>query len=283
MTAKTILIVIGISVYGVSSVFAIVSLMSPRITNERLVHALTAVAAILITMVLILHGFKAGRIPVFGRFEALACYSLAVTISYLHLAKHHHLRGISAILLPYVTAMLIIGGKSLNENTISIADGGQNIWLALHILAAFTGYALFTLASILAAVYLMQDYNLKHKLFGNVFQKFPPLETLDGLMCRQIGFAFLMLSLSMAAGAVLVRLSGGGSEWLTDPKITATIATWIVYAILLHLRVHSDQHGKKIAIATILGLICVLFTFIGVHLITESVHNFISSGIVEGA
>lgn len=73
----------------------------------------------------------------------------------------------------------------------------------------------------------------------------------------------------------MVRLSAEAEKWITDPKVMATAATWIAYAILVHMRTRADRHGKKVALATIAGLFFVLFTFFGVHLIAESVHDFV--------
>jgi len=78
----------------------------------------------------------------------------------------------------------------------------------------------------------------------------------------------------MLLGVRLVHLIGGRLEWLSDPKVATTGATWIVYALLLYLRGSAGHHGRKIAIATLLGLLLVLFTFVGVGLLADSRHAF---------
>jgi ABC-type transport system involved in cytochrome c biogenesis permease subunit len=94
-------------------------------------------------------------------------------------------------------------------------------------------------------------------------------------MHRQMGIGFLMLTASIVFGVRLVDLSGGGAEWFSDPKVAATLATWCVYALLLHLRGNVDRHGRKMAVATLIGLSLILFTFVGVHLLAESRHSFV--------
>jgi ABC-type transport system involved in cytochrome c biogenesis permease subunit len=223
---------------------------------------------------LIARGIHAGRFPAFGQLEAVTWYVLALVAAYLQMNMRHNMRGIAVVLLPYVTALLIaasIASKSVMELNAPI----PGLWLSAHVVAAFAGYALCTLASVLALTYLIQDYNLKHKRLGAVFQRLPALETLDDLMRQQIGLAFLMLSISIVFGFVMARLSTDADKWLTDPKVAATIATWMTYAVLLHIRTRADRHGRRIALATIASLLLILFTFCGVHLVSESLHDFV--------
>ena len=84
----------------------------------------------------------------------------------------------------------------------------------------------------------------------------------------------------MLLGITMVWQNGGGEEWLTDPKIGATVLTWILFAILVHMRSGAGRHGRNLAVVTIAGLLCLLFAFVGVHLVTDSVHGF--AGILPG-
>ncbi len=277
MDVEMLLTWVGIGFYGVASVLAAWSIMRPTEANERKILLLVIGGALPLAVVLVIHGFKSGRMPVFGRFEALTFYGLAVTLTYLSAAIRHRMRGISGILVPYMTMLFILGAPAIGVNVV-LKMKWPAIWLNLHVLAAFAGYAVFTMASVLAVVYLVQDHNLKHKNFGLTFERLPSLETLDSMMRRQIGFAFVMFTASIIFGGVMISLSGEAVKWLRDPKIVATAATWIVYAILLHFRISGDRHGRKVALATIVGFVFVLFAFLGVHLVAESLHDFVLAG-----
>jgi len=131
------------------------------------------------------------------------------------------------------------------------------------------------LAGVLASAYLVQDRNLKHKRFGLVWERLPALETLDHLMGWQLGLGFLLLTGSILLGITQIWRNSGGGEWLTDPKVGATAVTWILFAVLVHMRASAKRHGRNMAVVTIAGLLCLLFAFIGVHLVTNSVHSFV--------
>jgi ABC-type transport system involved in cytochrome c biogenesis permease subunit len=215
-----------------------------------------------------------GRIPAFGVFEALVWYAFAVTVAYISLAARHETRGVCGFLLPFVT-VVVAGSLPAIATPVVVEPGIQSAWLGLHIATAFLGYGFFTLESVLALAYLVQDGNLKRKSFGALFQRLPSLEALDHLMREQISVAFVLFSFSLAMGVVLAHQRNWGAAWVTDPKVAGAAATWLVYALLFHLRLAADRHGRRMAQVALAGLACVLVTFFGVHLLTSSLHEFI--------
>jgi ABC-type transport system involved in cytochrome c biogenesis permease subunit len=276
MTAgiETVLAVGATTLYGAASVLAVLSLVRPGARRERGALLLLAGGALPLLAVLVIRGIRAGCIPSFGWFDALACYTMAATGVYLFTMARRYTPGIAGLIIPYLTAILLCGTPALRPE-VGPPPSAQGLWLALHVVAAFTAYAVFTLGSVLAAAYLVQDHNLKHKYFGAVWERLPSLEALDHLMSRLMGLAFLLLSVSIILGFVLVHRTGGGDEWFTDPKVAATLATWVLFAVLVHMRASADRHGRGVALVTVAGLACLLFAFVGVHLIADSVHAFL--------
>lgn len=276
MSPEFVLALAGIVLWSVASLISVVRLIGPVRSKGGTI--ITALGTLCIVLALAFRGVNQGRIPAFGRFETLSVYAAMLSVAYLYSASRYDTRGISAIILPYVVAVAALAMPGLAVSPQIDPELGS-IWLTLHIVTAFAGYAVFTLASILAGAYLVQDWNLKRKHFGALFQRLPSLETLDQLMYSQVSAAFVTFSVSILLGVLLTYLVGWGTKWMTDPKVVATGATWALYAILFHLRARADRHGRRIALVTLLGLICILFTFLGVHFVADSVHDFaISSG-----
>ena len=50
--------------------------------------------------------------------------------------------------------------------------------------------------------------------------------------------------------------------------------TWIIYGVYLHLRINRKWNGKAAAIFSIVGFICVIFTYIGVNTFLPGVHSY---------
>ncbi len=268
---------VGIGLYCLASVWSIRGLMSSVNVRPRPVVMALVVGSMALLGVLLLRGIAASRLPVFGRFEALTVYSLVVTGAFLLISLRHRMRALSALLVPYATLLLLVGATASGQE-VRVDVPFDTFWLGLHVSAAFSGYALCTLAGVLGLAYVIQDNNLKRKRLGLLFERLPSLETLDHVMATQIGAAFIMLTLSVAFGARLVHLSGGGAEWLRDPKVLSTLATWGIYAVLMHMRTNADRHGKGMAIIALAGLLFVLFSFLGIHVVADSVHSFMVGG-----
>ncbi|MCE9616662.1 MAG: cytochrome c biogenesis protein [Lentisphaerae bacterium] len=275
---ESILTLVGIALYAAASTLAVAALLraSRRVENSSLL--LAAAGAIPFLIVLLFHGMKAGHMRPLTRFEAFSVYSVFLTAAYLFsCVKRNRLRGLAAIVVPYITFVLILG-LPVERSEVVLAPKVQNIWLRIHIVSAFIGYASFSLAGLLAVAYLIQDRNLKRRRFGGLTTRLPALETMDRLMSIQVGVAFLMLTVSIVLGVLLVRLTGGGGEWVTDPKVVATVLTWCVFAILVHMRAWANRHGRRVAFVIIMGVLCLLFTFVGVQVISDSVHDYLMVG-----
>lgn len=101
----------------------------------------------------------------------------------------------------------------------------------------------------------------------------PSLERLDLISYRAIALGFLFLTLVMVTGAIWAE-QAWGRYWAWDPKETWSFITWIIYAIYLHLRLTKGWSGKRAAIFSVIGFICVLFTYIGVNTLLPSIHSY---------
>jgi len=255
-----------------ASVVSVVSFVRSTDLWERRGLQLLFLAAGTLGIGLAVRWFNSGLLPVISQFEVVAFYTFVITIVYLVNAIRYDTRNLSVILIPYVTVLLFIAVLH-SRATPHLDPHMRSIWLNVHILAALVGYASFTLACVLGVSYLLQDRNLKQKRFGPLFRKLPALETLDRLMSGQIAFAFVVFTVSIGLGILLTHLNRWGTRWLTDPKIIATVLTWFIYAVLFYLKVSARHHGRKIAIITIVGFCGILFTFFGVNLFTQTMHN----------
>jgi len=268
---------LGIACYVAASLLAGGLLIWRKPRGERASHVLLGLGATVMATLLLFGWSRAGALMVFTRFDAMSCYAIALSLAYLLLTASSRSRGLAGLLMPVAT-LILLSGLSARGSGATPPVPVQGSWLALHVATAFAAYGVFTLASVSAAAYLIQDGNLKRKRFGVVWERLPSLEALDQNMSRLVGVAFLLLTCSVVLGAALVRLSGGGDAWFTDPKVAATIATWILLAVFVHLRASSDRHGRGVALMALAGLACLLFAFVGVHVVSNTLHAFLLVG-----
>ncbi|MDE0839135.1 MAG: cytochrome c biogenesis protein CcsA, partial [Kiritimatiellae bacterium] len=222
------------------------------------------------------HWMQKGEAFTIGRFESLACYAFLLTLAYVFLVRRRDTQLLAGLLAPLITIVLLLGGGPMFVSEGDVSFYAHNLWVGTHVGSALISYALFSLAAVVAVAYLVMDHNLKNKRLDGLFARLPSLETLDGFLAWQVGIAFASLTLSILIGGLLVRLSGGGEEWITDPKIIATSVAWAVYAVLVHLRASLGRRGRSLAVICVIGASCMLFAFVGVALFTESLHRGVS-------
>ena len=74
-----------------------------------------------------------------------------------------------------------------------------------------------------------------------------------------------MTTLVIVLGAIWADIAWG-MFWSWDPKETASLVTWLIYAGYLHARVLRKWRGRKCAALLIVGFVAVLFTFFGNYL-----------------
>ena len=147
--------------------------------------------------------------------------------------------------------------------------------VALHILCMLLSYAAFLVAFVSGLIFLLQEYQLKHKRMGVLFRQLPSLDALDRLNFHSITAGFLLLSLGTALGLVGSRLFMG-KWWMGDPKEVLTVALWGWYLVLWIVRLRSTLRGRRIALLSVLGFSFVLFTGLGATFILSSLHPYAS-------
>jgi ABC-type transport system involved in cytochrome c biogenesis permease subunit len=100
----------------------------------------------------------------------------------------------------------------------------------------------------------------------------PTLDEIDRNIYRAVAFGFPLLTLVIITGAVWAQYVWQ-RWWSWDPKETASLVTWLIYAAYLHGRRQRNWLGRTSAIFVVLGFLAVLFTFAGVNLL-DSIHSY---------
>ncbi len=103
----------------------------------------------------------------------------------------------------------------------------------------------------------------------------PPaiLATLDQCNLVVLQLAFWILGTAIVLGAVWADESWG-RPWGWDPKETFALVTWIVYLVIVHVRVATENKAWWTAVLSILGFFVMLFNWIGVNFFLVGLHSY---------
>lgn len=176
------------------------------------------------------------------------------------------LRGLAAFALPLLSLLLLWAicaslwtYRPFNLPTIAPA------WSVFHAVSTYLGLLCCAIGAIAGAMYLYVQRRLKAK--HAVPGRLASLETLETLIIRAATLGFVLLTLSLLSGVVLITRSDTpgttplGVEWWFSPKVILATLAWAVYALLMNVRHASAFRGRRAAWLAIAGLALVLATY----------------------
>lgn len=214
-----------------------------------------------------------GHAPLSNLYESLVFFSWTLMLLYLILEWRTKNRTIGAFVTPLV--FLAMAYASFSPNISShiqpLIPALKSNWLISHVITCFFGYAAFALSFGVSIMYLLKRLDTAEK-DNRFLGLIPSAAILDDLNYQMIVIGFLMLTLGIITGSVWAH-SAWGTYWSWDPKETWSLITWLVYASVIHTRLVKGWKGKKIAILSIVGFACVLFTYFGVNFLA-GLHSY---------
>jgi cytochrome c-type biogenesis protein CcsB len=224
------------------------------------------------TLAIVTRYFEAGYTPVTNLYESLSFFAWMI-IGLLLVANFKYKVKVLGSFLTPMALILMLFALALPKEILPLAPVLNSFWHPFHVIFAFLGNAIFTLTFFFGVMYLIQEHQLKAKKMGAIAKRLPSLSLLDDLSYLSLKFGFPLLTLGIITGAVWAEYAWG-RYWNWDPKETWSLITWLLYAALLHQRLTVGWRGRKAAIMAIVGLVAVLFTFLGVNLLLPGLHTY---------
>ena len=268
-------------VYFVSFFFYLLMMVMGKSTLGRIATYITLGGFVVHTFAIILRWIESydlgiGHAPLSNLYESLIFFAWTIILLYLLIEWRTKNKSIGAIATLLAFGAMAYGSYSptISSRIQPLVPALQSNWLLAHVITSFFGYAAFALAFGLSLMYLIKrlDNPEKQNMFLNLI---PRLSILDDLTYQMVVIGFLLLALGIITGAVWAH-SAWGSYWTWDPKETWSLITWLVYAALLHARLMRGWRGKRLAIFSIAGFLCVMFTYFGVNYL-PGLHSYAQS------
>ncbi len=208
-------------------------------------HILRLSAFISTTILLIFIGIKFKHFPVIGLFETLNFYALStIFISYIWGTDNKSFDIISSVFL------LLLFGLSLYGKPFSspfVSDSLNTLLFPVHVAFSFISYAFFTVAFFYALLNIETEKILRLNYLG-----------------------FLNYTIGLWAGGIWA-FKAWGAYFLYGIKEIFSFVIWIYYSGLIHLKYSGNR--RLINIATIIGFVIVIFTYIGIGLFMKNTHS----------
>jgi ABC-type uncharacterized transport system permease subunit len=210
-------------------------------------HRMLAVAVLAHCVYIVMASVVANVCPVlslhfFGSITALVASAL-----YLLVGRRAKIDTLGAYVATVALA-LVVGSHLLGVPQREVTG----VLLALHVTANVIGDALFLLATVAAALYLVQHRRIKEKHPAGIVGRLPALDSLDRAEHGFLLTGFALLTIGIATGVIRARAIG---ETSTGAAVRALLAwgTWLVFGGVIGTRALLGWRGRRAAWGTIAG------------------------------
>jgi cytochrome c-type biogenesis protein CcsB len=196
-----------------------------------------------------------GRGPWGNLFEFSVAFATSILGGYLFLARRYPIRSIGFI--PTGVALgIALYASSLPSEIEPLVPALQNApLLTIHVGMAMLSYGIFATSFAAGVGYLVQGR-------GDRFAWLPSHKVLDEVAYRAVIIGFPIFATMIILGSWWASIAWS-RYWGWDPKETAALVTWLIYAIYLHARNQRSWAGRPAALLLVIGFGMVLVTYSG--------------------
>jgi cytochrome c-type biogenesis protein CcsB len=270
---ETISLVLSIAGVILSIIFSLISFISKRkqaaskdTVSGKSGFAMAAnitvvITILLITIAIIGRAVETGHGPFSNMHEFALAFSWGIILAGFIFHLRYKTGAILNISLIIALLLLIFARVQYAPPNSLIPALQQSALLSAHVASAVVAYGTLTIGFVAAILYLVQNkYNSAW---------LPELEVLDNITYKSVIIGFPFLTLLIVLGALWADIAWG-RYWGWDPKETASLVTWLIYAAYMHTRLLKGWKGVRASILLIAGFLAIVFTFFG---------NYIFSGL----
>lgn len=247
------LLTIDVTVYWIIA-FGYAACVAAYVIRAGGLFKLDWVLFVLHTALVVFRWFEAAHPPFQSLYECLSFFSWSAVLAFLLVKalSRLRLRSGGAVLFALAAAAMFYG-LTREARPTPLPPALDTAWFVWHIPPAFASYALF------AAALSFKVEDLARRRAETRYDYYSYLLIL---------FGFPLLTFCIFSGAGWAE-EAWGTYWSWDPKETASLVTWCVYAAYLHAKRKAPLSGWPADALNILGFISMVFTFVGFNWVAK--------------
>ncbi len=251
--------------YSAQALVAIVSVWRPVGSGWPRRSGLAIAGVVFHTAFLVCRAVAEGGLPLATRLDSLALFLWVLVVVFLACQRPYKVGGVAPVFWPTVATGAVLAWAVAGREPV--AEGLERLWLVLHLIPVYVGYAGFAVGAGAGACYLVQERLLRGKGAAARWRRLPSLESLERVGQAALSLGFPALTVGLAAGTLwaLQATERLGPAWYTDPKVVGGFVVWIFYAAVLHVRLFVRVRGRRAALLTLVGLALTAGTFAVAH------------------
>jgi cytochrome c-type biogenesis protein CcsB len=275
--------------YAIASVVLLIGVVYRWPRTRALGMALFAGSLLLQTAAVGLRWWIAQRWPNSNMFEAVTTASWFGAVAALPIEwwlRKRAAAGLVALAAGVSCAVALMAAHflpvQLNPAVSNMMPVLHDVWLYIHTNVIIFSYCLIFMAAVTAMMYVVWRARGGAPAFARVgggnFQWGTEGaggfgEVLDGVTMLLMQASFVLLWAGIAMGAIWADHSWG-RPWGWDPKEVFALNTFVVFAILVHVRLTSTDKGLWTAWLAVAGAAVMLFNWVVINFVITGLHSY---------
>lgn len=211
------------------------------------------------------------HVPLANVGEAVMFFSLCTALVYAYLEARMRMQTLGIFIVTIVWIFQLVATFRY-EPFMPIDESLTSGWFAVHVTSTLFAFSAFTIAAVTSGLYLLLYRELHSARPGYIFQRIPPLETMDEMSRRAVKLGFALFTLGILTGMMWAK-GAWGTFWRWDPKMCTSLTVWLIYAGYMIVRLRHIWTGRRAAYIALLGFAMLIFTFVIVDMIFHTQHT----------
>jgi cytochrome c-type biogenesis protein CcsB len=236
----------------------------PGDVKSNVAAVFAIVTIVTLTLAIVFRGIEAGRGPFSNMYEFAIAFAWGVVLAGIIFRLRYKTAAVQTIGLIVALILLIFAVAQYTRPAPLVPALQQSVLLSLHVICAVISYGTLSIGFGAAILVLIQ--NRKHS------SSLPESEILDTISYHSVVVGFPFLTLLIVLGALWADIAWG-RYWSWDPKESASLVTWLIYAGYIHARTMRGWRQNRAAILLIIGFAAILLTFFG-NYIFGGLHSY---------
>lgn len=260
---------------GITSLFYIRIFFVKSAENiyHRLANIFAVITLLSTAAVVALQWARTGLHPFTGPFSAKVFYAFSILLVFfvfelLYSRRVPRIKTVGVLIYPTVVLLMLLAWSQF-EVSSSIPPALSSFRVFVHITSAILAYGSYTVGTIFAIIYLVQERQLKKKKLQSTSQKLPSLETAELATHRALGVGLIFTVILLLTGMFTAQMVWGRMWDWREPREVSALMMLIVYSLYFIVRDVLSMRGRRSSYMALLGFVVAIFTYFTPALFTS--------------
>jgi HemX protein len=240
---------LAVTFYGLATIYSVFLWRKGFRRDDWVNYFLIAAGVALHTLAMARRGMTLHSCPVNNLYEATTFLLWALGLACLVYSLLPRFKFLAAFTAP---VLFTVGVFSLMPS-LDPPHGPKpdfSNWLrSLHAATILQSYGAFGLAAVAAAMFLVQQHDLKFHKLRALLSSLPSIQRLELITTRLVVVGFALLTIGLIAGSQLPRKEG--VSYFADAKVLWSALLWLVYLEALVAHKFFGRPARRFAVGVV--------------------------------